>query len=162
MEIRAAEPADLPALLEIYNEAVANTTASWDYDPWTPVEHADWYAHKAESGFPLLVGVEDGEVLGYATYGEFHSKIGYASTREHSVYLRPSARGKGLGRTLMVALIVAARADGVHTLIGLLSADNEASLRLHTRLGFVEVGRLCEVGRKFGRWLDLVYVQLLL
>ena len=162
MEIRAAEPADLPALLEIYNEAVANTTASWDYDPWTPVEHADWYAHKAESGFPLLVGGEDGEVLGYATYGEFHSKIGYASTREHSVYLRPSARGKGLGRTLMVALIVAARADGVHTLIGLLSADNEASLRLHTRLGFVEVGRLCEVGRKFGRWLDLVYVQLLL
>jgi L-amino acid N-acyltransferase len=162
VDIRAAEPADLPALLEIYNEAVANTTASWDYDPWTPVRHADWYAHKAEAGFPLLVAVEDGLVLGYATYGEFHPKVGYATTREHSIYLRAQGRGRGLGRTLMSELIEVARADGVHTLIGLLSADNEASMRLHTSLGFVEVGRLPEVGRKFGRWLDLVYMQLML
>jgi L-amino acid N-acyltransferase len=162
MDIREAEPADLPALLEIYNEAVLNTTASWDYDPWTPVQHADWYAHKAERGFPLLVAVEDSEVVGYVTYGEFHPKVGYATTREHSVYLRASARGAGRGRALMQALIERARAEGVHTLIGLLSADNEASVKLHARLGFVEVGRLHQVGRKFGRWLDLVYVQLML
>lgn len=162
MEIRPAEPADLPALLEIYNEAVANTTASWDHEGWTPVQHADWYAHKAELGFPLLVATQGAEVLGYATYGEFHPKVGYAATREHSIYLRPSARGRGIGRGLMTALIDEARAAGVHTLIGLLSADNEASVRLHTSLGFVEVGRLGEVGRKFDRWLDLVYVQLML
>ena len=160
MHVRDAVPADLPALLDIYNEAVANTTASWDHDPWTPVRHADWYAHKVESGFPILVADEAGEVLGYATYGEFSAKVGYAGTREHSVYLRPESRGRGVGRTLMMALIERARDAGVHTLIGLLSADNEVSLRLHSSLGFVERGRLSEVGRKFGRWLDLVYVQL--
>lgn len=162
MLVRDATPADLPALLEIYNEAVANTTASWDHDPWSPVRHADWYAHKAEHGFPLLVAAEAGEVLGYATYGEFSGKVGYASTREHSVYVRPEAQGRGIGRALMVALVDRARAAGVHTLVGRLSSDNEASLRLHAALGFVEMGRLREVGWKFGRWLDLSYVQLML
>jgi phosphinothricin acetyltransferase len=162
MFVREATPADLPALLEIYNEAVINTTASWDHDPWTAVRHADWYAHKAENGFPILVADQDGEVLGYATYSEFSGKAGYTGTREHNVYLRVDARRRGIGRTLMEALIDQARARGVHTLIGRLSADNEASLRLHAGLGFVEVGRLHEVGRKFGRWLDLVYLQLML
>lgn len=162
MLVRDAVPADLPALLEIYNEAVANTTASWDYDPWSPVRHADWYAHKAERGFPLLVADEAGEVLGYATYGEFSGKVGYSATREHSIYVRPETQGRGIGRTLMQALIDRARQSGVHTLVGLLSADNVASAKLHAALGFVEVGRLREVGRKFGRWLDLSYVQLML
>jgi L-amino acid N-acyltransferase len=162
MFVREATPADLPALLEIYNEAVVNTTASWDHDPWTAVRHADWYAHKAENGFPILVADQDGEVLGYASYSEFSGKAGYTGTREHTVYLRVDARGRGIGRTLMEALIDQARVRGVHTLIGRLSADNEASLRLHAGLGFVEVGRLREVGRKFGRWLDLVYLQLIL
>lgn len=162
MQIRDATPADLPALLEIYNEAVANTTASWDYEPWSPVQHADWYADKIESGFPVLVAVEDDEVLGVASFGEFHHKVGYAHTREHKVYLRPSARGRGLARLLLEPLIERARQDGVHTLIALVSADNEASLRLHARLGFVEVGRLREVGWKFDRWLDLAYLQLML
>jgi L-amino acid N-acyltransferase len=162
VEIRDAGPGELPALLEIYNEAVANTTASWDYEPWTPVQHADWYAHKAEEGFPLLVAVEAGEVVGYATYSEFREKIGYHTTREHSVYLAPGARGRGIGRLLMGRLIELARGNDIHVLIGALSADNQASLRLHEALGFVEVGRLPQIGRKFGRWLDLVYVQLVL
>jgi len=160
--VREAAPADLPALLEIYNEAVAHSTASWDYEPWTPVHHADWYAYKAERGYPILVADQDGDVLGYATYGEFSDKAGYSATREHNVYLRTDARGQGIGRSLMEALIGQARGRGVHTLIGRLSADNDASLRLHAGLGFVEVGRLKEVGRKFDRWLDLVYVQLML
>jgi len=162
VEIRDSEPSDLPAILEIYNEAVANTTASWDYEPWTPVQHADWYAHKAELGFPLLVAEDDGVVVGYATYSAFREKIGYALTREHSVYLAPDARGRGIGKLLMVRLIEVARRDGVHVLVGALSADNEASIRLHESLGFAEVGRLPQTGRKFGRWLDLVYVQLVL
>jgi L-amino acid N-acyltransferase YncA len=81
---------------------------------------------------------------------------------EHSVYVRPSHQGRGIGRALLVAVIEAARADGVHALIGGLSADNEVSLALHRSLGFVEVGRLPEVGRKFDRWLDLVLLQLFL
>lgn len=162
MRIRPAQPEDLPALLEIYNEAVANTTATWDMLPWTPVEHAEWFATKAAHGHPVMVADDDGQVLGYAAYGPFRAKAGYAQTMEHSVYVRPEAQGRGLGRALLVAIVEAARADGVHALIGGLSADNEVSVALHRSLGFVEVGRLPEVGRKFDRWLDLVLVQLIL
>ncbi len=162
MRIRPARPADLPALLEIYNDAVVHTTASWDLLPWTPVEHAEWYAAKAERGHPVIVAAEGDEVLGYAAYGPFRAKAGYARTMEHSVYVLPAHQGRGIGRALLVGIIEAARADGVHALVGGLSADNEASLRLHRSLGFVEVGRLPEVGRKFDRWLDLVLVQLVL
>jgi L-amino acid N-acyltransferase len=162
MRVRPAKADDLPALLEIYNDAVVNTTASWDLVPWTPAEHAEWYATKAAHRHPILVAVEDGEVLGYAAYGPFRSKAGYAATMEHSVYVRPSSQGRGIGRTLLVAVIEAARANGVHALIGGLSADNDVSMRLHASLGFVEVGRLPEVGRKFDVWLDLVLLQLIL
>lgn len=159
MQLREAVPADLPAILDIYNDAILTSTSSWDYEPWSPVQHADWYAHKAENGYPLLVAVEGSELLGYATYGEFRPKIGYAATREHSVYVRDAARGRGVGSRLMSELIDRAQRSGVHALIGAIAADNEASLALHARLGFVEVGRLPEVGRKFDRWLDLVFVQ---
>lgn len=162
MRIRPAVPADLPSLLEIYNEAVAHTTASWDLVPLTPVEHAEWYATKAEHRHPILVADADGQVLGYAAYGPFRAKAGYATTMEHSVYVVPEHQGKGIGRTLLVAVIEAARANGVHALIGGLSADNVASMGLHRSLGFVEVGRLPEVGRKFDSWLDLVLLQLIL
>lgn len=161
-EIRDATPADLPAMLAIYNDAVIDSTASWDYEPWSPMRHADWYAHKIESGQPVLVAVEDGVLLGYATYSEFRPKVGYMTTREHSVYVRASARGRGVGRALVEALIEQARQAGVHVLVGGIASDNIASLTLHARLGFVEVGRLPEVGRKFDRWLDLVLVQLTL
>jgi phosphinothricin acetyltransferase len=162
MLVRPARPEDLPALLEIYNDAVVHTTASWDLLPWTPVEHAEWYATKAEHGHPVMVAEVDGEVAGYSAYGPFRPKAGYGATMEHSVYVRPRFQGRGIGRALLVAVVDAARADGVHALIGGLSADNEASLALHRSLGFVEVGRLPEVGRKFDRWLDLVLVQLFL
>ncbi len=162
MRIRPARPADLPALLEIYNDAVVHTTASWDLLPWTPVEHAEWYATKAEHGHPVLVADDGGAVVGYSAFGPFRPKAGYSHTMEHSVYVLPSQQGRGIGRALLVAIIEAARAEGVHSLIGGLSADNEASLALHRSLGFVEVGRLPEVGRKFDRWLDLVLLQLFL
>jgi phosphinothricin acetyltransferase len=162
MRVRPAQAEDLPALLEIYNDAVVHTTASWDLLPWTPTEHAEWYATKAEHRHPILVAVEDGTVLGYAAYGPFRAKAGYAATMEHSVYVRPSSQGRGIGRTLLVSVIEAARANGVHALIGGLSADNDVSMRLHLSLGFVEVGRLPEVGRKFDSWLDLVLLQIIL
>ncbi len=162
MRLRPAHPADLPALLEIYNDAVLHTTASWDLLPWTPVEHAEWYATKAEHQYPVIVAEESGEILGYAAYGPFRAKAGYAATMEHSVYVRLTSRGLGIGRSLLVAIIEAARANGVHALIGGLSAENDVSLALHHSLGFVEVGRLPEVGRKFDRWLDLVLLQLIL
>ena len=162
MRLRPAQAADLPALLEIYNDAVVHTTASWDLVPWTPVEHAEWYATKAEHRHPIISAEEGGEILGYAAYGPFRAKAGYAATMEQRVYVRPSSRGLGIGRTLLVAIIEAARANGVHALIGGLSADNDISMALPRSLGFVEVGRLPEVGRKFDRWLDLVLLQIIL
>ena len=162
MRIRPAQPADLPALLAIYNDAIVHTTASWDLLPWTAVRQAEWYATKVEHRHPILVADADGEVVGYAAYGPFREKAGYAATMEHSVYVRTDRRGLGIGRALMVAIIEAARANGVHVLIGGLSADNDVSMALHRSFGFVEVGRLPEVGRKFDRWLDLVMLQLIL
>ena len=162
MRIRPAKPGDLPALLDIYNEAVVHTTASWDLLPLTPVEHAEWYATKAGPRHPILVAEAEGEVVGYCAYGPFRAKAGYAATMEHSVYVLPQQQGKGIGRALLEAIIEAARANGVHALVGGLSADNEVSMALHRDFGFVEVGRLPEVGRKFDRWLDLVLLQLIL
>ena len=162
MRIRAAQPVDLPALLAIYNDAIVHTTASWDLLPWRAAQHAEWYATKTEHRHPILVADAEGEVVGYSAYGPFREKAGYAATMEHSVYVRADQQGKGIGRALMVAIIEAARANGVHALIGGLSSDNDVSMALHRSFGFVEVGRLPEVGRKFDRWLDLVMLQLIL
>jgi len=160
--IREAATADLEAIRAIYNQAVRETTSTWDHQQRTAADHQHWYAVKQESGFPLLVAEEAGEVIGYASYGLFRPHSGYAHTMEHSVYVRPDHHRAGLGRALLEQLIELARERGVHALIGGLSADNAASLALHTRLGFAEVARMPEVGRKFDRWLDLVLVELVL
>lgn len=160
--IREATAADLEAIRAIYNQAVAETTSTWDHQPRAAADHQAWYAVKQESGFPVLVAQEAGEVIGYASYGLFRPHSGYAATMEHSVYVHPGHHRKGVGRALLEQLIPLAREHGVHVLIGGLSADNEASLALHTALGFAEVARMPEVGRKFDRWLDLVLVELVL
>ena len=160
--IRPATVADVAAILTIYNDAVETTTASWDL---APVDYADRlarYEAAQANGWPLLVAEIDGTVVGFASYGPFRTKDGFARTMEHSVYLDAAARGRGLGRALMVELIERARANGVHALIGGIDGANEVSVRLHESLGFAEVGRLPQVGAKFGRWLDLVFLELLL
>lgn len=162
VRIRPAVRTDIPAILAIYNHAVATSTASWDVEPVGLEERLVRFDAQAAMGLPLLVADADGTVVGYATYGPFRPKAGYARTMEHSVYLAPAARGMGLGRRLMVELIAVARETGVHVLVGALDAANLVSLRLHAQLGFVEVGRMPQVGAKFGRWLDLVFVQLVL
>lgn len=160
--IRPAAPSDLPAILAIYNDAVLHTTASYDEEPATPEERAAWYAARVGAGLPVLVAELGGAVAGFSSYGPFRPKPGYRHTVEHSVYVGPAWRGRGLGRALLAPLIERARAAGLRAIIGGVDAENAASLRLHASLGFVEVGRLRQVGRKFGRWLDLVFVELLL
>ncbi|MDO5534780.1 MAG: GNAT family N-acetyltransferase [Propionibacteriaceae bacterium] len=160
--VRPATSGDAPAITAIYNASVAVDTASWDEDPETPQRRAQWLQERDQAGDVVLVAERDGAVVGYAGYGPFRPKSGYRLTREHSVYLADDARGQGIGRLLLTALIEAARARGVHALIGGLSQENIASLRLHEALGFREVGRLPQVGAKFGRWLDLVLVELVL
>ncbi len=158
--IRPARPSDLPAITDIYNEAGVGTTASYDLEPVSLTDRTAWFMAKQAKAFPTLMAVDQGEVIGYAGYGTFRDKAGYDYTVEHSVYVRDGYRTSGVGRMLMAALIDYARGHGVHVMLGVLDADNAASLAFHERLGFVEVGRLPQVGRKFDRWLDVVFVQL--
>lgn len=157
--IRPATAADLPAITAIYNEAGVGTTASYDLEPVSVDERRAWWQNKLAHDHPVLVSEVDGEVTGFAAYGTFRDKAGYAHTVEHSVYVADGHRAAGVGRMLMSALVDHAIGHGVHVMIGVLDADNEASVAFHERLGFVEVGRMPEVGFKFGRWLDAVFVQ---
>jgi phosphinothricin acetyltransferase len=112
--------------------------------------------------FPVLVATLDGTVQGFASYGDFRAWEGYLHTVEHSLYVDPVAQGHGLGRALLETLVAHATAQGKHVMVGGIEAENARSLELHRRAGFQEVGRLNEVGRKFGRWLDLIFVQKML
>ncbi|WP_309571037.1 N-acetyltransferase family protein [Deinococcus sp.] len=162
LRLRAATRADVPVILAIYNHAVIHTTASYDLEPVSLESRVDWFDHKAQTGWPVIVTERGGEVAGWATYGPFRDKPGYRFTAEHSVYVRDDCRGQGLGRALLETLIADARARSLHTLIGGLDAENAGSLAFHERLGFEPVAHFRQVGYKFGRWLDLVFVQLAL
>jgi L-amino acid N-acyltransferase YncA len=158
-EIRDATAADLPRILAITNEAIANTTAVWSFSPATLEARAAWLRERQGRGFPVLVATDATPVLGFASFGDFRPWEGYLHTVEHSIYVAPEAQRRGAGAALLAALVERAEALGTHVMIGGIEAANEASLAMHRRAGFEEVGRLREVGRKFGRWLDLVFMQ---
>ncbi len=159
MEIRSAGTADLPSILAIYNDAVVNTTAIWNDDIVDLDNRRAWLSARESQGYPVFVAVEDGAVLGYGSYGDFRPFQGYRFTVENSVYVASAARGKGVGARLLEALVAHAGAAGKHVMIAAITAGNEASVRLHAHQGFVEKGRLGEVGFKFGRYLDLVLME---
>ena len=164
MLIRPAGDADLPGILAIYNDAVAGTTAIWNDAPVDLVNRRQWLADRQVRGYPVLVAVDAAtggtDVLGYASFGDFRPFDGYRITVEHSVYVATEARRRGIGRALVAALPPLARACGKRVMIGGIEGGNAASLALHAGLGFVETGRLAGVGTKFGRRLDLVFMQL--
>lgn len=162
MEIREATERDAAGIAAIYNDAVEHTTATWHTRTVDADDRAAWIATRQESGFPVLVAADGEDVVGYATYGEWRAWEGYRFTVEHSVYVRADQRGRGVGRALMDRLIARARADGLHAMVGGIAAENTGSIAMHERLGFQEVARMPEVGAKFGRWLDLVFLQLVL
>jgi phosphinothricin acetyltransferase len=159
MMIRDAVEADLPAILAILNDAIVNTTAVWSLTPATLEARLAWWQERVGAGFPVLVAGAPGEVLGFASYGGFRPFEGYLHTVEHSIYVAAAARGQGCGRALLAALMAHAQAAGKHVMVAGIEASNIASVRLHESLGFTETGRLAEVGRKFDRWLDLVFMQ---
>ena len=163
MQVRDARAADAEAIAEIYNDAVLNTTAIWNDVTVDAADRAVWITQRQESGFPVLVSTDDDDdVVGYAAYGSFRPHDGFRHTVEHSVYVRGDQRGSGIGGTLMTQLIERARENGVHVMVAAIESGNTGSLRLHEKFGFVETGRMPEVGTKFGRWLDLVLLQLAL
>jgi phosphinothricin acetyltransferase len=157
--IRPATDADLDGILAIYNHAVVNTTAIWNDAVVDLDNRRAWWRGRTEAGFPVLVAVEGGAVLGYASYGPFRAFDGYRQTVEHSVYVAETARRRGAASALLAALEAEARRAGMHVMLGGIAADNEPSLRLHAKHGFVETGRMPEVGQKFDRTLDLVFMQ---
>ncbi len=161
--VRAAEPRDIPAIASIFNHEILTGTSSWQADPRTATEMEAWAEACVSDGYPLLVAeLPSGDIAGYASYGPFRTFPGYRFTVEHSLYVAASARRKGIASALIEALVAAATEAGMHAMIGGVSADQPASIAFHARHGFREVGRLPQVGAKFGRWLDLVLMQRLL
>jgi phosphinothricin acetyltransferase len=163
MEIRDAAYADLPAILAIYNEIIAASTAIYTEKALSFDEREAWFEGRRSRGFPVLAGFERQELLGFASFGDWRGwPDGYRYTVEHSVYVRADVRRNGIGAALMGELMARATTMGKHVMIGAIDATNAASLNLHTKLGFEKVAHFHEVARKFNRWLDLIFVQRIL
>lgn len=162
-EIRPGTREDVPGILAILNDAILTTTASWHHEPRTLEQQLAWFDAKQAGGWPVLVAVAPGgTVAGWATFGPFRPLAGYRLTVEHSVYVDAARRRRGIATRLLEALVVEARSRGLHAMIGGAAAENEGSIVLHERLGFERVAHFREVGEKFGRRLDLVFLELLL
>lgn len=162
MLIRLAIEEDLPDMLEIYNHIIANTTAVWHYEPHTLEMRRDWFNQRKRDGFPVFVAEEAGKLLGFSSIGSFRPWPGYSKTVENSVYVAADSRGKGVAKALMPPLIEAAKELKLHAIVAGIDADNKASIALHEQFGFVEVAHFKEVGWKFGRWLDLKFLELII
>ncbi|MDG6909272.1 MAG: N-acetyltransferase [Nitrososphaerota archaeon] len=157
--VRPGREGDIPALLEIFNDAVANSTATFDLEPQTLEQRSAWFLSHG-GAYPLVVVEAGGLLVGYATLSPFRDKPAYSKTAESSVYVHRGHRGRGAGRAAMDAVIAKAGELGFHTVVAGIVPPNEASVRLHESLGFVHVGDFREVGFKFGRWQDVSFYQL--
>ena len=160
--IRDAEPGDVPAMTAIYNALIETTTIEWTDDIHTDDERLAWQQRQQAAGLPVLVAIDDGVVAGWASYGPFRDNErwpGYRFTAEQSIHVDEAWWGRGVGRALIEALLARAAAAGIHVMVAGIDGDNTDSIRFHERLGFEQVGRLREIGRKHDHWLDLVLLQ---
>lgn len=160
--IRLATSNDLQAILDIVNHSILHTTANYNYEIQSLQIQEKWFAEKQAKNFPVLVAEENANVIGFGTYGTFREKIGYQYTVEHSVYVAEAFIGKGIGKLLLTALIQLAKTQGYHTMIGAIDANNLDSIAFHKKFGFVECGSIKEAAFKFNKWLDLLFMQLIL
>lgn len=156
MVIRKPVREDIPTLLDIYNYEVENGVATLDINKKTLSDWEKWYENHNIGNHPLIVCEIDGEVAGYATLSAYREKEAYKSTVELSVYVSPFHRKKGVGTALMDAIITMAKEDeSIHTVVSVITSGNEASCRLHEKFGFTFCGTICEVGEKFGKYVDI-------
>jgi phosphinothricin acetyltransferase len=160
--IEPATRADLGQILAIYNEVIRNTTAVYQEEDFTAERGEIWFDTKQRLGFPFIVARDASGVVGFGTFGEFRAWPCYRLSVEHSVHVRADRRGAGIGRRLVTDLKGRATALGKHVMIAGIDADNTVSIALHRSLGFSIVGHFHQVGYKFGRWLDLVFMQCIL
>jgi L-amino acid N-acyltransferase YncA len=160
MTIRDAVQTDLAEITAIYNDVLLTSTAIYRDEPATVAERLAWWRGRVEQNYPTLAACDGDTVIGFASFGDFRAWPGYRFTVEHTVHVQAEWRGRGVGSNLVRALISRAAAMGKHVMIGGIDAQNISSLRFHERLGFEQVAHFKEVGFKFGRYLDLVFVQL--
>ncbi|MGZ3755275.1 MAG: N-acetyltransferase family protein [Mucilaginibacter sp.] len=160
--IRNATENDLPAILDIYNDVILTTTSVYSEQPHTMEMRLAWFNERTTAGFPVIVAELDGVITGFGSYGHFRVWPCYRFTAEHSVYVHRDFRGRGISKILLKELIGLAKAAGLHALIAGVDSDNAVSLKLHLAFGFQQVALFKEVSFKFGRWLDLLFLELLL
>lgn len=162
MNIRAGEPKDLPDILDIMNEAILHTTAVYDYEIRSMDFMETWFDKKNQDNEPVIVCTIDEKLAGYGSFGRFRPRAAYQFSVEHSVYVQKAFQRQGVGSAILSKLIELARQRRYHTIIAGIDASNQSSYEFHRRFGFEEVARFKEVGYKFDRWLDLIFMQLML
>ena len=160
--IRDAERKDLPSILKIVNFEIEHTTSIYDYEKRTLQNQTVWFENKKIEKMPVIVAEENGDVIGFGTFGIFRPWAGYQFSLEHSIYLDKNSRGKGTGKKIMTELIHLAKDQGFHIMIAGIDANNSKSIKFHHNFGFKEVGRFNQIGFKFEKWLDLIFMQLFL
>jgi L-amino acid N-acyltransferase YncA len=168
MLIRPANESDVPAILVIYNQIVATSTAIYNDQPVTLEDRLNWFHSRMKSGYPVLVAtvpstnsVTD-QIAGFASFGDFRSWPGYRFSVEHTVHIDQAHRGRGIGKQLLLALIPLAHQLGKHAMVGAVDAENPISIHLHESLGFERVAHFKQIGHKFNRWLDLIFFEKIL
>ena len=153
--IRSSIESDLPVIVEIYNDALINTTAIYMEEPFEFEERKKWFHKKQEEGWPMFTAMVGERIAGFSTYGPFHERWGYRYTVEQSIYVHHDFRGMGIGKLLVQKLIDTARQERRHALIASVDSEITASINLHLSMGYKEVGRFEEIGFKFARWLSV-------
>jgi L-amino acid N-acyltransferase len=160
IEIRPYQIADAQSILDIINYNIENSTALYDYNPRTLEQQIAIFDDKLTKGFPIIVASENNKIIGFGYYSEFRFREAYKFTVEHSVYVHKDFHGNGIGKLLLLELISLAKAQKLHTMIGVIDSENKNSIIFHEKFGFKTVGIIKETGFKFDRWLDSVFMQL--
>lgn len=161
MLVRDAQLGDVETIREIYNHAVRTSVATFDLVPRTPEQQLEWFAKRQGAYCAKVACADDGSVVGFASLSPYRERAGYTTTCEDSIYIREDYQGQGAGKLLLGAVVQAARLGGFHAVMAKIVGSHDASIALHKAIGFEIVGREREVGRKFGRWLDVVLMELL-
>ena len=162
-QLKSCTEKQLPEILDIFNDAILNSTALYEYKTRTIERMHAWYADKLRGNYPIVGAFDEtGTLLGFSTYGQFRVQPAYKYTLEHSVYVRSDKRGYGLGKILLHEIVKKAEEQNYHLLVGVIDASNTASRKLHENEGFILTGILKESGYKFGKWLDVAFYQLTL
>lgn len=162
IKILPATTQHLPGILNIVNHNILHSTAVYDYDVKTLPDMEQWLQDKHAANFPVIVAMHNDTVTGYGSYGTFRFKEGFKYTVEHSVYVAEGYTGKGIGNALLAELILQAKNQKLHCMVGCIDAANVGSIAFHKKFGFTEAGILKQSGYKFNQWLDLLFMQLLL